>query len=620
MTETLYPLRASELVYERREFILKALEIEPLKLLDKEMDLLFGQTDKDETRKGGYEGEWFERLEAAEAIEAGIHGLFVDFALTEKGWERLKEVYGSHDPTIRDQQRPDSREEVESLFWSVDKASLTKSQRQTLYQESKAWARERFLMALREAHGQVDLVDDPYRLVRIVDHEALVKKAQSYRDLKKLLMEEEGELAGQDGVLAEAKRVICRLYRRYVNMALARIYKEGVIVAGQTGLPEDEKSKVWAAIRNRKLSATDNTRGQPGKTERIMSQIDRFLAGTGVKIEDGYFQIIPDRLRRSIEERQQEVRAEPSPGYRKYNELRVDTAQMMQLAKLALKMAGCAECQVEASRNRVNFGVYLAKNGRMEMMVPDPSERGLIDALSVIAHETQHAVRLARQRGLRMTLARRRFPGRSEAFSEASSFQAADEVLKKVGMRQPFKGLYFEGLKAKASGGSFKDVFLAMLRANVGEGRFRVFFEVGNGSEVEYQKAGEMAFRQAIRLFGNYPLEDTSGALVETEVLGYHERELLERDLRPLGLKGLFETAGWDVGAYLDLRYLGLIDPQEETERVDVVAECLWPRLREILDEKLPGGTDEPTEKLIAMAVAAVVEKEVEDGSTPSCE
>lgn len=95
-----------------------------------------------------------------------------------------------------------------------------------------------------------------------------------------------------------------------------------------------------------------------------------------------------------------------------------------------------------------------------------------------------------------------------------------------------------------------------------------------------------------MRLFGDTPLDDTSGQLVETAELSYHEADFVASELVRIGLGQVLNLAGIDLYSLADLQRLGVVSWKNIPPFGNVIAREICPVLRaetERLREEIPG-------------------------------
>lgn len=453
----LYPLRNAEFLVEYEEALTNLFtEVEPLTLSPEARERVFGFSETEEGK--GYEQKWHERLREAQAISAGRHSLFVDYLVTAEGWDAAQNVYGKVDPRIKGHSRPDSSEEARRFFYEIENlGDLELKERRDFYEESKEWARGRFLAQVVSGGGTVGELEDPCRMTRVFEPEKLATRARRFRELKTDLRKEEERLSGETGEEAEAKRIVCRLYRQYVNVQLAGLYKEAAVVAQQGGVMEETRREVLEAVRGRGLSEEAKRDGlSPEYASRVLARINRFLEGTGAEVEGGYFRAIPRRLEAMIEERRQGFMT-ASPEYNLFNQYRPTTEQLELLTTLVLDRSGFTGWEVEVVPRRVNFSVaYRDASGQIvrKVYVPGNYSKGLARTMEILAHEVEaHVGRHVGREALALRLTQEYSTGRSGGISEAGGVLAEEMVRGEFGAERAFLGVYYAGLRAKEAGG-----------------------------------------------------------------------------------------------------------------------------------------------------------------------
>jgi len=254
-----YPPRTSEPEY------MEGLgrEIEPLVLNEEERGFL---EDLDRST--------FERIERIRKRPVEIHTVYPDFFTTEMGWriaclvylnpqaredkvrewakekgiryrsendkrlagdrffEELLEIAADEEKFqryvkemgIRIPPRPETREEAVAWFYRIrGLAQIPRRLRSQLADLTEEYAREQFFKEFAEKGG-VEGIENPYRISRLVNPRRALRKIEDYRRLKREIRQQERQLEREKGNLAEGKRTLLGIYRRWLNTLIADNY------------------------------------------------------------------------------------------------------------------------------------------------------------------------------------------------------------------------------------------------------------------------------------------------------------------------------------------------------------------------------------------------------------
>lgn len=624
-----YPLRASELVQQKEFFA----EVEPISLTSQERQELskFGQ-------------ELFESVDPLKKLTPEIHTIYPDFFLTDSGWRLFQLVYldpdlkrravaqaeaegisleskkekkkfydsafenleaasaGEEDferykkekgIEIEEMKRVSTREKATELLFNLENLVEIPTQiRHRVARVSSDYARDRFLKDFQARNGEAEGMVDPYRVSRVVNVEKLVEKVGGYRNLKKEIKGLVRRLKKDGGRLTEAKFILAQIYLRYLNVLIAGCYDDGRILANQPKLLEREKQAL-NLIRGIRLESAKKDRFADEQASRTMERIDHFLKGIGMKIgEDGLLETIPENLSEFIEERASLAEISETPDYQKYNAIKVNAEQAKKLAEKALSAYGFDErgWSVYISSTKKTLLVSFREKGKeiKEVIIPKDLKRGLINILSVLAHEIEgHVLRYDNQeQGVsKLTLVKELSTGRESILSEAGATVVEDKTNQAIcGMGRLAKPYYSLALLEKQKGGSFKDCFRAFLKAYTkGEGKdWQKILE----EDEEWQETWSYVYPRTLRIFRRQtPFDDKSGFLPTSKQLDYLEQELVAQTLFEKGWGKILFAAGIDLYSLYDLARLGIWDWNKIREPQFVVAKEIWPRIKKEIDQ-----------------------------------
>ncbi|MGB9911559.1 MAG: hypothetical protein ACPLKP_03075, partial [Microgenomates group bacterium] len=253
----LYPRRLSEVDKEFYEAVI------PLKLTPKEWEKIKNIDEK-----------LFGKIEPLKKMTPEVHTVYPDFFLTEMGWriavliylnpaakeeavegwarsnnlpygnENDKRIAGDKffeellkiaadneefERYIKEQKievtsPPQNREEAVGWFYSLTGLeNIPRRLRSQLADLSEDWAKEQFFKEFAESGGDVKKVSNPFRINRLVNPQETLEKIRRYQEVKREIKNKEKKIKGEDP-LSEAKRIIYRIYRRWLNILLAENY------------------------------------------------------------------------------------------------------------------------------------------------------------------------------------------------------------------------------------------------------------------------------------------------------------------------------------------------------------------------------------------------------------
>lgn len=567
-----YPPRITEVLAQAEPFP----QIEPLAF-----------TKEEEKAVLEFEGEMFEKLDPLRKLTPSVHTIFPAYLLTEEGWQKAVEIYSQVDEKVKEIESPTTVEEAEQFFFQLRNLNnLSLKKRREIASDSQDWARDIFLDRVLTARGDVDQIENPYRVSQIVDLEALKAKVNGYRNLKKEIKARERELTGEER-LTEAKRIVLRRYRCYLNVLIAELHSQGTILARQPNLSEEEKKETLALVRGTGLSKeAKKDRFTYPEATRTLERMDHFLRGVGLKIEkDGFWATIPKKFAKYVE-RKCRPRRKETEEYKRYKNYEASPQQMERITQVALHLERRDDCQTRIRPDKGSFSFSYREKGEVikTVNIPGKSSKYLPRALELISHEVNHALRHVNRDSFKLRLLQRYSSGRDEGLSEAAAMMAEERTMAVLGVKGASR-VYFWALRERGRGGSFKDCFRAALLAQVG-GRKRDLRKLFSKRK-EFLGEAKKTFRSVLRIFraGRIPFDDETGFLVNSEELEYHEAGFVAKRLTDLGLEKLLFIPGVDVYSLLDFQRLGVLDWEKIKTPRFVVANEIWPKLKKVLDQ-----------------------------------
>ena len=506
----------------------------------------------------------------------------LEIAADEEKFQRYVKEMG-----IRIHPRPETREEAVAWFYGIKGlAQIPRRLRSQLADLTEEYAREQFFKEFAEKGG-VEGIENPYRICRLVNPRRALGQIEGYRGLKMEVKEQERQLKEKEGNLAEGKRTLLRIYRRWLNTLIADNYSWRQVLLSYPRLSSTEK---------RLLGALGKEEGVV-EEGRIAERIDHFLQGVGIREgKDGLWETIPEALEQYGEERLKQEEPEETKEYQKYNIYKVSPQQAKRIAETILKIYGIEGWMVYVSPTKSDMSVNFRERERLvkRINIGGKKERGLVDVLTTLTHEIEgHVLRYANSEAISLRVSQK-FPGDiSGIFSEAAAMQAEEETRKAIcGMGRPAKPYYYLALKTKRAGGSFKKCFAACLEARIRRGEkdkekekidpLRARFTGQQERPGQWRKA----WGEVLRIFRNHtPLDDTSGWLPASASLEYLEQEIVSsRGLLEKGLGKILAISGANPWWLEDLMRLGLVNLEKVKEPQFVVARQIWPRIKKVLD------------------------------------
>jgi len=496
--------------------------------------------------------------------------------------------------------RPETREEAAAWFYKLKGlAQIPYRIRTQLEDLTEEYAKEQFFREFEEKGEKVEGIENPYRINRLVNPRRALGKIEGYRRLKREIKKQEQQL-GEEGNLAEGKRILLRIYRRWLNILIAENYSWRRVLLSYPRFSPTEKRLLKALGK----------RGGEIDEGRTAERINHFLQGVGIRRgKDGLWETIPEVLEGYGEERLEQKEPEETEEYQRYNAHKVSPEQAKKIAEAVLKAYGIEGWTVYISPTASKMSITYRERGRLvkRIVIGEKKSRGLVDVLTTLAHEIEGHV-LQRVNAEKIPLGvSQKFPGGiSGIFLEAGAMHAEEETKRKIcGMGRPAKPYYYLALRTKRGGGSFKDCFVACVRARHERGEKdkeeqRIdFLRAKFTGQQERPEQWRKAWGEVLRIFRNHtPLNDTSGWLPASAALEYLEQEIVSKGLFEKGLGKILAVSGVNPWWLEELMRLGVVDLEKVKEPQFIIARQIWPKIKEVLDrggslEEAVGGLEE---------------------------
>lgn len=562
--KSIYPLRPSEFVSQLDTLA----NVEPLVLSESEKKEL-----------SDFEQPLFDETQRLKKISISEHTIYPDYFTTQEGSSLFTEIYLGRE--IKEGEKI-SRDEVIRVFFNTDLTSIPLESRKKGNYYSSQWAKRQFSQDFRGAAGEVEEISNPERIVKVVNVEKLIESIQGLKDLKDKIKRISEEITDKSD-FDEAKKRVISFYQRYINVLIIDKYTYSRILANQPQRNESEE-KALVLLKGRFTS---------DQASRTMERIDHFLMGTGLRIgENGLFETLPENLSRYLEEKNKEPPVVETQAYQEYNNYKVNAQQAALLGQVILEKCGFNQGDGKVWKTIVldRKETLAVHKGKKEVRIPTSFNRGLIDTLTVLAHEIEgHVLRGVNQensKGVSLQLTELDGNERSGILEEAASMSIEDDTKQIiVGMKRDAEPYYYLTLLKKREGGTFKECFQTFFE-NYARRKFNLSLDQAIQDENKYQEIFDYVYDRTLRIFReNTPLDDSSGFLPTSKQFKYAEQELIIDVLKNNGLSKLLYIAGIDLYSLGDYKRLNLLNLEKVEEPRMIVAKEIWPQIKKALDK-----------------------------------
>ncbi len=240
-------------------------------------------------------------------------------------------------------------EEVILILSKIDFSKLDEGLKKQMVEKSFGWAMNDFKRRFLEAEGDVDRIEDPLRVVLLENPASFLEEVRNLRGLKREIKELEASLEQGEDSLSEAKRIVLGMYRRLVNLKIARRYPLAASLTNKRELSPVERE----ILNSFRFSLRDDTSGlKPDSVGRVIERIDHFLQGAGLQLgPNGLFVSYPAELEEyALSLLDQEKLT--SPDWELAQSVWVSPEQVKIIVDLALKLGGFAGWSAEVASVR----------------------------------------------------------------------------------------------------------------------------------------------------------------------------------------------------------------------------------------------------------------------------
>lgn len=461
-----------------------------------------------------------------------------------------------------------------------------------------------------EHHGDVEEIDDPRTVTKIVDPEYVAQDIGNWREYKLLLKRnlkelEEAMADGEvDSNLTAYNIELTKYYLYLTNIKIAsklsiyRVFQDEL----QWEIDEDRRLQVEGALKSLRVATGDRLiggdSGANNQQSRNVKRIDQYINGITREYDQtiGLWNAISNKLSQRLDERASGELSQEKDPLERYRKIMLNPRQIAALVDIVLEIYGFDDWRASLSSRKT-----LAVNRKEKSVkIPDsPSlKRDLISAIEVVAHEVEGHVVQHNNSDLLSDVLFTHDPKeeavglslRNGVFSEGGAMYAQKRTAKLIGCNssQPARTYYY-GIKERQQGGSFKDVFKVFL-ATYAQDNLGMNLETILQPEniAVYSKAVDYCFPRVKRLFRRHtPFDDKSGYVTTSSQLDYAKQELVGEVLAEVGAEHILFMPRTDLETYAFLRKLKDIDPDKIRTPIFASAQLFFS-----IKERLDAGED----------------------------
>ncbi|HAI22322.1 TPA: hypothetical protein DCP77_00870 [Candidatus Collierbacteria bacterium] len=485
--------------------------------------------------------------------EEGVH--FKKFV------EVIKEKTGKEEEIKKPIAKVESRfsvDEVIDIFSKLDLKTIPYRWRRNIHDYSSLWARETVKEQYRKSLGDVSKVENPRAICRLVAPSENKERLEKLKEFKIKVKNEQLKLSESEEKIDRAKVIVLDIYRKYTNWQIA------------------DDLLLWnaAGVEGKEIFKTNN---------RQAEGVDKFIHGVDESFDEaGNRNIMTDWMKKTVIEVESDKEGE-------VEEYRVNSDEQMLIANWMLKEYGY-EKDWKVIKRKSSVGTMSVNSNSKKVFIPNDSDRGVMEFLSVISHEIEgHALSHENTEALNLKLKimkKYSAGGRDSILEEAGAKNVEDITWKwMTGKEKKPESVYFRSLELKKNGGTFRDCLglIAEMRAKkLGVGREKMFED-----EETFEQIFNYAYDRAMRLFREHtPLDDDSGKITTSDQLKYLEQSKVTERLKKEGVEEVLYVNGFDLYSVKQLLELGVLDKTKVKRPKMVIINKLWP----VLEKGLKGG------------------------------
>lgn len=428
--------------------------------------------------------------------------------------------------------------QVENIIKKSDIKDIPKEIRLKMDKHTSDMAEKTFKELLKKNNLNIKQISNPKRVVQIVDSQKLEEKITKLKEFKKEIKQLIKIKKEKEDNLPQAELIVLQIYRRFVNVSLARTYR------------------------------------LDKKYDSNIEKLDHFINGVNLS-----FQTIPQKLKEIATSDPQG--SESTEIYKKYNKTKINAELAKEIFEKVIEEYGWNEIEepwkvVIRKNNNPSLGVEPKSK---EIRVPKNFNRGLIDSLSVLAHEIEGHVFVhvnSDNQPNNLKLISNYGLGRSNVLKEGASTYIEEKTRKEISnMKKPIESQYLLlALITKENGGSFKECFKT------------IFDTYKNEKGFSFDICFQYAYNRALRIFrGITSLDDKSGKINNSDQLKYLEQEIVVEELKKKGLEKIVFIDGIDLVSIPDILKLGIIDFNKVAFPRMIIANKIWPIFKSQVDK-----------------------------------
>jgi hypothetical protein len=522
-------------------------------------------------------------------------------ALAGEDYSIISSILNSHNITNEREEGDLSINGVSELFYSADMAVIPKQIRKRTSTFSIDYSRGKFLDSFVNEFSNEDQeilkVDNPIRISKVSNPQKLAEELELLRIFKGKLREIASQIhtkemsaevmdkLDMDDVdlptdeLLEVFDKIIELYRIRVNIQLARRHEYGPIIFNNPKRSKEE-SKALELLKPG-LGEDKMVRSYKERPSRMLQRIDRYLEGVGMVTVDGRIRYHSINNELEIRAKQRSNESIVKEDKETDSNVRIDAETLKDLTQLVLDYLEMSTWEAEVSKTAKSMRTSPHLQDGDRILIPHTINKTPLTAAKSISSELAHALRVEMKRKIfakHFQLYTRYSAGRIGSLSEGADKYFNRVIMDRLtgskdrGAAYPY---YYAVIKAKEKGGTFRDGFLANIKARATREGQTTNVWLGNKKKEDLRKI----YNATLRVWRRHtPLSDTSGKITNSAQLRYIEGELIAEKIADTKLWPLLFISGVDLYTIENLTAIGAVDlSQIEKPNLDFVDVILKP-------------------------------------------
>ncbi|MFA5994037.1 MAG: hypothetical protein WC823_03700 [Parcubacteria group bacterium] len=459
--------------------------------------------------------------------------------------------------------------------------------------------------------GSLEQIQFSKKINLVLDPGISLEKVKGYRDLKKEIKEQEEQLLVESGNLAEAKRKILKLYRERINISLASLFGDAVVIdqmkeaIGDEALSAEEQELLnlfpGLSSADKNYSRLDLLQHGGSRQEnaawatQITPEISSYANGLEKKYVENMLQ--EEAKMKEIGLDQKKVMLDKSISADEYREMVNELLDHYNLRSDLAEDIYDSDRIGPAPDNKWQFIARaetksMSVNGGQKVIKSGDQAKSAYDAVAVLlAHEIEgHVLQAENRAGLQLRIMEKVGLGRSGIISEGGAMYNQDLISRRAFNTQSLPHVhYVRAMLKKIEGGNFLDCVKEFYQSAIKAEKIKK--DLGFMDEAGYENKVKSHLKLALdrvgRLFNRGSSFDAGdGRLADSSNTAYLEQKILLDELEKSDAIKYAFVGGVGLDALVALAELGLIE-LDKIKEPEYYSLHIWEKIKDryALDE-----------------------------------